>query len=352
MNTQGNSQGNISPEEVTAAVDSALDKRERAAAEAQAQASLETRASQAEERSEELEMKLNELNEANEAKNAQIEALQNQMAQYGEAVEKLVQDQVTAGATDDTPAEIAAIDGASDGDAAFAAKISWIERSMASLRTRAARADELETQLAEAEAVVREQEVRSLLGEHFSEEAVEVMVSRAANLNDDDYQAWRDEKELMVIELAQAKEHEKDEKKEKKLPPFMKKDEEKEAKANENPFADLLAQRRAESGMASPDTPTDMGHLINHPGGEGVSSGVGAEQLRTPRHKVAGSAGDDPAEALESAQEEGGVSLAGSQASDEGAGLSPFRVLAGLVTEADESETDETQENPGFDPVN
>jgi hypothetical protein len=279
MNTQANSQG-LNPEEVTAAVDSALDKREKAAAEQNAKAELENRATAAEAKNEELKAEVTELSEAKEAKEAEVQALQNQMDEYGQAVDKIVQEHTAAGATNDTPAEIATIDGATDGDAAFSAKIAWIQKSMASLRDRAARADELETQLAEAEAVVREQEVRGLLGENFSEEAIEIMVSRASELDEDAYQAWRDEKELMVIEMTQAAD-----KKEKKLPPFMKKGEEKdkEAKAGENPFAALLAQRRADSGMASPDTPTDMGHLINHPGGDGVNSGVGADQLRTPR---------------------------------------------------------------------
>ncbi|MCV0439728.1 MAG: hypothetical protein K5880_13965 [Hydrogenophaga sp.] len=352
MNTQASSQG-VGPEEVTAAVDSALDKREKAAAEAQAKATMEARATAAEAKSDELEAKVAELTEAKEAKDAEVQALQTQMDEYGEAVNQLVQEQTAAGATDDTPAEIAAIDSASDGAAAFTAKLAWLQKSMAGLQERAARADELETQLAEAEAVVREQEVRSLLGESFSEETVEVMVASASALDEDAYQAWRDEKELMVIEMTQAA----DDKKEKKLPPFMKKgkegkEEKKDAKAG-NPFAALLAQKRADSGMASPDTPPIEPHLINHPGGEGVKSGVGPEGLRTPRHKIAGSAGDDPAQILEDAQEVSGVSLAGSQAGDDGVSVSPFRVLANVVTDADESEDDEASaEKPGFDPVN
>lgn len=350
MNTQASSTG-INPEEVTAAVDTALEKRERAAAEAQAKAAMQARAEEAEALNEELKAQVAELTEAKEAKDAEVEALQVQMNEYGDVVNKLVQEQAAAGATDDTPAEISAIDAASDGNAAFSAKIAWIQKSMANLRERATRAAELESQLAEAEAVVREQEVRTLLGENFSEEAVEVMVSRAASLDEEAYQAWRDEKELMVIEMTQAAD-----KKEKKMPPFMKKgDKSKEGDkgcASENPFAALLAQRRADSGMASPDTPPYEPHLINPNGGDGVSSGVGADQLRSPRHKIAGSAGDDPAQILEDAQAEGGVSLAGSQAGDDGVGVSPFRVLANLVTDADESEDGETTtEKPSFDPV-
>lgn len=345
MNTKANQ--DRSPEELaTAAVESALDKRERAAAEAQAKAALEARAQAAEAKNEELAAQVAELTEVRENKEAEIEALNTQMEEYGEAVDKLVHEHSSAGATGSTPAEIAAIDAASD---PWSAKMAWIQKSMAALRDRAARADELETQLAEAESVIREQEVRVLLGDYFSEEAVEVMVARAASLDNDAYEAWRDEKELMVIEMTQAADK-------KEMPEKMKKKMGKEASdkgcASDNPFLALLAQRRSESGMASPDTPTDMGHLINHPGGEGLKSGVGPDQLRTPRYKIAGSAGDDPAQLLDNAQAQGGVSLAGSQASDEGEeAVSPFRVLAGLVTGSD-NEVEEAQGNrPDFDPT-
>jgi hypothetical protein len=93
--------------------------------------------------------------------------------------------------------------------------------------------------------------------------------------------------------------------------------------------------------------------LINQPLGPGVNSGVNSGQLRTPRHKIAGSAGTDPAKKLEDAQEEGGVSLAGAQTRDDGEGVSPFRVLANLVAETRETKEDEKQgeKRPGFDPV-
>lgn len=351
MNTQANATG-PKPEEITAAVDSALDKRDKAAAEVRSRETLQARASEAEAKSDELEAKVNELTEAKEAKEVEVQALQTQMTEYGEAVDQLVKDQAAAGATDDTPAEIAAIDGASDGDAAWNAKIAWIGKSMGELRDRAARATELETQLAEAEAVVREQEVRGLLGERFSAEAVAAMVSRASDLDDEAYQSWLDEKELMVIEMTQAA------KDEKKLPPFLQKGKDKEkdkkdAKAG-NPFAALLAQRRTESGSASPDTPPILEDRINHPGGEGVNSGVtpASPGLSTPRHKIAGSAGDDLAGQLENAQAEGDVSLAGSQASDDGeGGVSPFRVLANVVTENAPEDNEEKAEKPDFDPV-
>jgi hypothetical protein len=95
--------------------------------------------------------------------------------------------------------------------------------------------------------------------------------------------------------------------------------------------------------------------LINttNTGETNVNSGVNPGQLRTPRHKIAGSAGDDPTKALENAQADGGVSLAGSQAEGDGEGVNPFRVLAGLVYNAreEEVETEPQAKKPGFDPV-
>jgi len=343
MNTQANNQ------DIETAVGSALDKREKAAAEEQAKAALVERAEAAENERDELQAQNQELNEVKEAKEAEINALKETVEQYNNAVQELVQQSTEAGATDDTPAEIASIDAASDGDAAFAAKLAWIQKSMASLNERAARASELEAELAKAEAVVREQEVRNLFSEGYSEEFVEAMVARAAELEGEAYEDWRDEKELMVLESAEAKMD----------PEMMKKMKEKKEgkdkgkdKAECSLFAALLEKRRSESGMASPDTPTDTMHLINHPGGEGVKSGVSPEGIRTPRHKVAGSAGADPADLLENAQEEGGVQLAGTQASDEsndGIG-NAFRSLANLVTGTEEDD-DQADDQPGFDPV-
>lgn len=345
MNTQAN--GPVNPEVVGAAVESALDKREKAAAEKREREALVTRANQAEELNQQLQSKIDELSQAREGQATEVEALKTQLEQYGQAVDKLVKE-AAAGATGSTPAEIAAIDAAQSGEAAFNAKLAWIGNSMASLSKRATRAEELEQQLAEAEAVVREQEVRALLGDAVSEEALETFVSHAASLSDEAYAHWRDEKELMILELVASAA-----KKEMPFPPKKgeKKEEGKPAdKGCANVFEALLAKRRSESGAASPDTPTHMGHLINHPGGEGVKSGVNPGGLRTPRHKIAGSAGDDPAQSLEGAQEDGGVSLAGAQAGGDGEGVSPFRILAGLVVDAQEEEK-EVQGRPGFDPV-
>lgn len=341
-------------ENIVGAVESALDRREKAAAADREQKSLVARANEAETKSQELATRITELETVKSQKDGEVKTLQEQLALYSDVVNKLVQEQTAAGATNSTPAEIASIDAAKSGADAFQAKVAWIGKSLSTLKARAARADELEKQLAEAECVVREQEVRNLLGEVISEEALETFVTHAAKLSDQEYARWRDEKELMVLEMTRSA----------KKPPFppkkVKKGEvpvEEEMPADKgcaNVFQALLSKRRLEGGVASPDTPTDMGHLINHPGGEGLKSGVNPGQLRTPRHKIAGSAGANPAEKLENAQEEGGVSLAGAQANDDGSeGVSPFRVLANLVAETRETKEDQKQgeKRPGFDPV-
>jgi hypothetical protein len=371
MNTQANS-GQTPDNTKAADLEAILDRREKAAAERQEQEALVGRAQAAEDRNQELEAKVAELSEQQASKETQVEELQSQLEEYSEAVNELVKEQATAGATNDTPSEIARIDGVTDGDSAFDAKIAWIQQSMASLRARAQRADELEAQLAEAEAVVREQDVRVLLGEAVSEQALETFVAHAASLDADAYEAWRDEKELMVLEMSRAMEHgdKEDKAKGKDMPPALKEQMMKKKKESEgmygkdkamkdakaNVFEALLQQRRAESGMATMDTMRDNPNepdLINHPGDgtTDVRSGVNPGSIRTPRHKVAGSAGNDPAEMLEYAQEQGGVSLAGSQAHDEGEGPNPFRSLANLVASSDEGKETESQEGPGFDPV-
>ncbi len=354
MNTHANTDKPVK-DEIGAAVESALERREKAAAAERAQQELVARADNAAKLSQELQTKVGELSEANKAKETQVETLNKQLSDYNELVSQLVKEQAAAGATTSTPAEIAAIDAAKDGEAAFKAKLAWLQKSMSALKARAARADELEKQLAEAEAVVREQEVRTLLGEVMSEEALEHFVSHAAKLSNEAYATWRDEKELMVLEIAAKKPPFPPAKKGAK--PVEETEEEMPAKKEcANLFAALLNKRRSESGSANPDTMNGNPNepkLINQPLGPGVNCGVNSGTLKTPRHKLAGSAGDDPAQKLENAQAEGGVSLAGAQTGGDGEGVSPFRVLANLVAETRETKEDESKDakRPGFDPV-
>lgn len=350
MNTQAGQNTDLK-----AAVNDALSEREKIAAAKKEREDLQAKATAAEVKNEELAQQLSELNSAQEAQEAQKQQLQEQLNSYEAAVDNIVT-KASAGATNDTPAEIAAIDNASDGADAFAAKLSWLEKSMAQLQARAERADELEVQLAEAELVVREQEVRALLGGVVSNEAVDSLVSHASNLDSDAYATWRDEKELFALEFASAKEDEK-EMKNKKLPPFMKKGKDKEMDKEEDKssaFRALLEQRRSES-MANPDTmngnPNEPDLINQNTGDVEVNSGVNSGQLKTPRHKIAGSAGDDPADILENAQDEGGVQLAGANASGDGEAVNAFRSLASIVVNQNDVTPVAENGKPDFDPV-
>jgi hypothetical protein len=351
MNANAQMKDGIGPEDIKATIGGVLDEREaRAKAEADLN-NLKARATAAEKEAADLAKQVEELTQAKQEKDTETQSLRDELDRYNEVVDKLVQTE--AGASGNTPAEIAAIDAAKSGEAAFTAKLAWLEKSRASLKARAERADELEGQLAEAEAVVREQEVRTLLGDVVSDEALEAFVARAANMDDEAYAEWRDEKELMVIELsAHSAEN-----------PFAKKGEEKKKmdkksmdksgdKGCANLFESLLRQRRAESGTASPETmPEYVSHLINPQGGANLKSGVtpGAPGLSTPRHKIAGSAQNSVA-SLEHAHAEASLNLAGASTGEDGEIVSPFRSLAAAVAGSGKKLKDPA-EKPGFDPV-
>lgn len=353
MNAEASNKGGvIDPQAIKAAVGSVLDERDQKAAAEAAQAALVTRANEAEQKAATLQRQVTDLSAAKEAKDQEVQKLNVQLEAYQVAVDRLVQTE--AGATKDTPAEIAAIDG-KGGAEAFTAKIAWIEKSRASLATRAARADELEAQLAEAEKVVREADVRELLGKVVSEEALATFVAHAADLDAEEYARWRDEKELMVIEMsAKAAGKPPFPPKGKEVKPEDKKAKEKEAKATTNLFAALLGKRKA--GLASPETmPAFEPHLINPQGGANLKSGVTPDQLRTPRHRIAGSAGDADVSLLDNAQAEGTIDLAGASAhaDDEGGSVAKaYRSLASLVTGTGKVVSKKNPaEKPGFDPV-
>lgn len=334
MNTSANTNNGSNADEVRAVVASEFDERERAAAEAREREGLQTRAANAEATAEGLEIKVQELTATQEQRDTEVEALKEQLAEYDTVVDSLVKEQTEAGATDSTPSEIAAIDAAGDGTAAFNAKIAWISKSAASLRERAARADELESQLAEAEAVVRDQDIRGLLSDHVSAEALEVFVTSAKDLSEDSYQSWRDEKELMVIEMSSARELS-----DKQKEAMKKEKDKKDGKKGGNPFAALLEERR-----------TEAEGLINHPGGEDLKSGVNSGQLKTPRHKIAGSAEGDELNSVEA--DEKNIDLSGANTGTEGNVVSAFRVLAHAVTETkDVQDEGQGNEKPDFDPI-
>lgn len=350
MNTVANNEP-TKKVDIEAAVGNVLDQRDQQKAEADRTEALENRATAAEAKNVELQAQVDSLSEANEAKTNEVQILNDQLEAFHEVVDDLVKTE--AGATDSTPAEIASIDNASDGDAAFKAKIAWLGSSSASLRVRAERADELETDLATASAIVRQREVEALLGGYFDADVVEAFVSHASELDTPSYDQWRAEKELMLMELSKAtddklKDKTKDKKKGKN--PFAKDDDKSEASL----FERLLEEKRAAAGPASPDTPPYNPELIGSPGGDGIKSGVNSGQLKTPRFKIAGSAtGNDLTQEFEfSVQADGDLNLAGASVVEgEGETVNPFKSLASEITGVGSDKNDEADNTVSFDPV-
>lgn len=342
MNTQPNT-------DIKSAISEVLDKREQERAKASEFETLRSKAAVAEQKVGELEKQVNALSEMNASKDNQIDALNSRIEEFNKAVDELV-GQAAAGATSSTPAEIAAIDtaiAAKTGDAVFQAKLSWLEKSYAHLASRAQRAEELETELAKAVQIVREQEVRNLFADNVSEEAIELFVSHASALSDEEYETWRDQQELLVIELSKgAKKMEK--KKEMDKEEMMKMKMMKMKKGAANAFKDLLEKKKSEgSDLVSVET-----HIINPPtGGHTIDSKVNPAAIKTPRHKIAGSTTNDPAEVLDNVEEQDSINFAGaSLVGDEAGEVNPFRVLASEITGYGKK-SEKTEPKDGFNPI-
>jgi hypothetical protein len=329
-----NAQANSGDQALTKAeIADLLDEREKLQAQAAEQAAVAARVTAAEEEVAKLEQEVSTLSETIETKDAELTTLNDQFDALDTALNELVAENVEAGATSSTPSEISSIDSASDGTSAFNAKIAWIGNSVAELRVKAARADELEAQLAVAAEAAREAQVRALFAGVLPEDHVEALVTKAKSYDDADFEDWMAEKELLAIDLV-AVAGEK--------PDFLKKgkdkdkkEDKKEADASDR-FRSLLESRTAEGSEG----------LINHPGGADVSSGLSSTSLKSVllRHKVAGSAaGDDLTDELENAQLEGddvnlaGASQAGGEEVDEV--RAAFASLASIVTDTEEDKT-------------
>jgi hypothetical protein len=341
-----NAQANQSDKPLTKAeVAELLDERERLQTQAAEQSAVKARAEAAELKVGKLEQDVSSLNQTLEAKNAELQTLDQEFKSLETALNEFVKVQVEAGATSSTPAEISAIDAAKDGEAAFKAKLAWIGNSMAQLRSRATRADELEAELVLAAEIVREQQVRALFSEVLPEDHVTALVEKAKSLADEAFEDWMAEKELLLIDLAPKSDAAfppAAEDKGKKKMPFPPKKGEKVKPTDEEACASSQFRTLLESRNV---TEAD---LINHPGGADVSSGLSSSKLKSVllRHKVAGStAGDDLTKELENAQPEGdNVNLAGtSQAGEEGEGENPFAALAAIVTEKKDKPTKKSE---------
>lgn len=315
MNTVGSNQV-----DVKAVVTEALDKRDQENAKAAQLKGLEDRAKAAEDKASDLQNQITK-------KDADIKALSDTIDSFNKAVDNLVSAQATA-------PEIAAIDKTKNGSDAYTAKLAWLNKSLSELKVRATVATKLEAELATAISIVRAQDVRALFANKLSSEAIELFVSHAQSLSDSEFETWRDQQELLVVELsADAAKKDPKAKKGGKMPPFMKKDEETEDCATANLFRTLLEQRRTEAGGDSMPQ-ENAGDLVNPPQGADFKSGVGADKLRTPRFKIAGSVANDEVDSnLDNAQVEDTLNLAGaSLAGDEDNQVNPFQALASELT--------------------
>ena len=335
MNTQANYNSATPQVLVAAAVGKVLedrDARAKAAAEEKAASELLERlkASKAE-----LDAKVTELNSALETKNEAIKTLEETVNHFNQTVDQLVSgDDALLVAS----SEILALKGCE----AFDAKIGWIKQTVSSLKSRSTRADELEADLAKAALVIREKDIREMFRGLASEETINALVEKGKSLADEDYEEWRDEKEILSLEL---KKKSSDAVSHKKMPHDEMMDEEdeedkkKEAKKEKasNLFAALLERERAE--------------LINHPGdpSKEVKSGVDSSQLKNPKFKIGGSAaGNDPAKVLENVEPENSINLAGaSQSGEEKSVVNGFRALALEIT----GYSDDSESKEDSDPV-
>lgn len=240
-----------STEEIAKAVEQTLDARERAEAAKRTEADLQ----KATARTAELE--------------GELAKSQDTLGRLQAAI-----DSAYAGATKDTPAEIAKIDSALDvkdgaGDAAFAAKIAWIADSRKAVAQALAaksnvESDEklveentaLKAELAGIKQDLRKREIEYIFATVLQLEADEVEKFVAAGLakaTDEAYNEWLDEKKLFAKKMLELKK--KDDKKDKDA-----KAEDAEAgllapSQRETPIDDLGAVLRSQHGRAPADMP-------------------------------------------------------------------------------------------------
>lgn len=221
----------------------------------------------------------------------------------------------------EAPPEIKVIDAAKDGDAAFKAKISFISKSAAALLKKAARADKLEADLAEAAKVVRANEVRALYSEVVDSEVLEVLVSRTSALSDQAYQDWKEEHELVLLSAAGAKEKKMKEKEKK-----AEKEEEMKEGSCASSFKALLEKRRSD---------------------------VAAGNLQTSKAKIAGGNAENSVNTvdLEKAEAEKTLNLAGASLQSGENSVNPFRALANVVVNGIDRKEAASDDKPSFDPV-
>jgi hypothetical protein len=325
----------VDPDALAKAVADALEAREAAKAAAKAEELAKATAAQLEKTAAENAAKVVTLEGTVKDAETKATAAANLLAAHASALEEVIK--ALAGATSDTPPEIAAVDAAiavkgdGAGDAVFNARIAWIKNSVANrVAPMAKKLAGLEKDVAEAAAVLREQEVTALLKDHLTEAEVKAMVAVAAKKNDAEYAEWLSEKELFVERIKGAK-----------APPFAKKDE--KADKKEDAKDDC-----SKAGMTA--AINELVKLRKGANAE-VNSGVGSGALKNPRFKIAGQ--ESAEEVLEGAKPEEKPELSAAKGGEDGKEENPFRSLAkSLVGAGDTKETKRpAKAKASFDPV-
>ncbi len=324
------------------AAKAALD--EKAQAEAQQKAEAEHRAL-AEEATElrstkaELEGKVSDLEETVETQGKDLADVQAAHNARHEGLDSLVE--AVAGATGDTPPEIAKIDSVTDGDSAWQAKISWIEQSTAGLIAKAAKAEELEEELATAEQAIRESEIREVFAGRLQDDEIDAYVAAGlAQDSDEAYEGWLGEKKLLAAKIPVSDGESNSEEK----PVMAQKDDNGQAKSSKTQLFDALLARHNER--------SEGGEKALQPESLGQQSGVSSSELASPRHRLV-KGGREPEQALSNAQPTATPNLAGASGGDAGDDQpNPARTLAtelfaGLNGEDDQDDS----QKPDFDPA-
>jgi len=317
---------------IAKAVADALEAREAAKTAAEAESKAKAKAAELEKTAAENAAKVIALETSVKETEAKATAALEVAKAHNAAINEVVK--ALAGATSDTPPEIAAIDAANaqnSGEADFQAKIAWIKNSLASkVAPMVKELADLKKDVAEAAAVLRDQEVTALLKDHLTEEEVKAMVAVASKKNDTDYAEWLVEKELFVERIKGAK-----------APPYAKKDEktkEADKKCDEPSMAAAITELVKLRKGANAD----------------VNSGVGSGVLKNPRFKIAGSDEETVETVLDGVKKEEKVDLAAAKGGEDDEKENGFRSLAASLVGNDKSEN--TNQRPGkakaaFDPV-
>lgn len=318
----------VDPEAIAKAVAAALEAKEAAKAAVEAEEKAKAKAAALEKTAAENAAKVIALEGAVKASEEKATAWAASIVAGHKAVDEIIK--ALAGATSDTPPEIAAIDAAVSGDDAFNAKIAWIQKSLSSkVAPMVKELADLKAELATAASVLREQEVTALLKDHLSEEEVKTLVAAAAKKSEAEYAEWLAEKELFIERIKGAK-----------APPFVKKDEKDAKKKEEKDGAPCMAA--AIQALVE---------LRKNANAKEISSGVGSGALKNPRFKIAGE--EAAQDVLDGAKPEEKVELAAAKGGDDSDKENPFRSLAASLVGAgsDKKTNRPAKAKAAFDPI-